>query len=93
MPSVPMEMPSLTPIVLKRNPTMPAATTPSLTFSARCNKCMLQGLPSYHTLAMPTCGFAMSGSVMPVAYSMACDAPCALGCVMWELYLLSTLVI
>ena len=32
MPSVPMEMPSLTPMVLKRMPTRPAAGTPSFTF-------------------------------------------------------------
>ena len=67
MPSVPMEMPSLTPMVLKRMPTRPAAATPSLTSSARSRRCMLQGLPSYHTLAMPTCGLSMSSSVRPVA--------------------------
>ena len=57
MPSVPIEMPSLTPMVLKRNPTSPAAARPSLTFSASRRRCMLQGLPSYQTLAMPTWGF------------------------------------
>ena len=67
MPSVPIEMPSLTPIVLNRMPTMPAATTPSLTRSASRPRCMLQGLPSYHMLAMPTCGFCMSASLRPVA--------------------------
>ena len=67
MPSVPMEMPSLTPIVLKRMPTSPAAVTPSFTFSASLSRCMLQGLPSNHTLAMPTCGFCMSSSASPVA--------------------------
>ena len=35
MPSVPIEMPSETPIVLKRMPTRPAAITPSFTFAAR----------------------------------------------------------
>ena len=34
MPSVPIEMPSETPIVLKRIPTRPAATTPSFTRAA-----------------------------------------------------------
>ena len=29
-------------------------------------RCMLQGLPSYQTLAMPTCAFCMSASVRPV---------------------------
>ena len=51
---------------------------------------MLQGLPSYQTLQMPTCGFAISDSVIPTAYSMACDAPCALGWVICELYLFNT---
>ena len=35
MPRVPMEMPSLTPIVLNRMPTMPAPVTPSLTAAER----------------------------------------------------------
>ena len=34
MPSVPIEMPSLTPMVLNRMPTRPAAATPSLTWAA-----------------------------------------------------------
>ena len=67
MPSVPMEMPSETPMVLKRMPTKPAAVTPSLTFAARSRRCMLQGFPSNQTLAMPTCGLSRSASVMPVA--------------------------
>ena len=58
MPSVPIEMPSLTPMVLNRMPTRPAAPTPFLSPSAaRSFRCMLQVLPSYQTLAMPTCGF------------------------------------
>ena len=67
MPSVPIEMPSLTPMVLNRIPTIPAATTPSFTLSASASRCMLQGLPSYQTLAIPTCGLFMSSAVMPVA--------------------------
>ena len=66
MPSVPIEMPSLTPIVLNRMPTRPAATTPCLTCAARSFRCMLHVLPSYQTLAMPTCGLSMSASVSPV---------------------------
>src|SRR3990167_7254050 len=46
MPSVPMEMPSDTPMVLKRMPTSPAAVTPSFTCAARSFRCMLQVLPS-----------------------------------------------
>ena len=75
MPSVPMEMASLTPTVLKRIPTRSWASTPSLTFAARSSRCILQVLPSNQTLAIPTWGLAMSFSVMPVPYNMACDAP------------------
>jgi hypothetical protein len=56
MPLVPMEMPSLTPMVLNRRPTSPASSTPAFTSAARSFRCMLQGLPSHHTLLMPTCG-------------------------------------
>lgn len=33
------------------------------------------------------CGFFMSFSVKPVAYNIACDAPCDFGCVICRLYL------
>src|SRR5437773_11699955 len=52
---------------------------------------MLQGLPSYHTLEMPTWGLFISSSDIPVAYSIACDAPCDFGCVIFELYLLGSM--
>ncbi len=42
MPLVPIEMPSLTPIVLNRIPTMPAACTPFFTSLASSCRCMLQ---------------------------------------------------
>ena len=44
MPSVPMEMPSLTPTVLKRMPTMPAAATPSFTCSAEIGEVHVAGV-------------------------------------------------
>ena len=75
MPVVPMDIPSDTPMVLKRRPTHPESTTPRLTSSERSRRCMLHGLPSYHTEHMPTCALDMSDSVMPVAYSIACEAP------------------
>jgi hypothetical protein len=81
MPLVPIEMPSLTPMVLKRIPTRPAAVTPSFTFSASESRCILQGLPSNQTLEIPTSAFAMSAGCRPVAYSMACDAPWDFFCV------------
>src|SRR5262249_21948117 len=88
IPSVPIEMPSLTPIVLNRIPTIPHSCTPSLTFSASLLRCMLQVFPSYQTLAIPTWALFMSASVSPVPYNIACEAPCERGCVMRELYLL-----
>ena len=89
MPSVPMEMPSLTPMVLKRRPTRPASSTPFLTSAANRSRCMLQGLPSYQTLAMPTWALAMSASLSPTAYSMAWEAPWDLG---WVIRLLIRLI-
>src|SRR6266850_8360878 len=74
-------MPSLTPMVLKRSPTRPAACTPSLICAASRSRCMLQVLPSYHMLQMPTCGFCRSASVRPTPYSIAWDAPWLRGCV------------
>src|SRR5262245_54301536 len=87
-----MESPSLTPIVLKRRPTRPADCTPSLMCAASRSRCMLQVLPSYHMLQMPTCGFCKSASVRPMPYSIACDAPWLRGCVTREEYLLSIVI-
>src|SRR2546422_10968419 len=70
-----MEMPSETPMVLNRIPIAPVRVTPSLTRSPSWLRCMLQGLPSYQTDPMPTCGLLRSSIDRPVAMSMACDAP------------------
>src|SRR6478735_6552891 len=88
MPSVPIDNPSLTPMVLNRSPTSPAAWTPSLTDAASLSRCMLQVLPSYHIEQMPTCGFCRSASVSPMPYNIACDAPWLRGCVTRLEYLL-----
>jgi hypothetical protein len=61
-----MAIPSETPIVLKRSPTSPAAATPSRTDAASSFRCMLQVLPSYQTLAIPTWALFMSSSLRPV---------------------------
>jgi hypothetical protein len=42
---------------------------------------MLQGFPEYQTDEIPTCALFNPSSVIPVAYNMACDAPCDFGCV------------
>ena len=91
MPSVPIEIPSLTPMVLKRIPSRPAAFTPCFTFAERSSRCILQVLPSYHMLAMPTCALSISASVIPVPYNIACEAPWDFTCVIRELYLFSAI--
>jgi hypothetical protein len=63
MPSVPIEMPSETAMVLNSIGVPPASRTPSLTFSARARRCMLHGVTSVHVLAMPMSGFSRSESV------------------------------
>ena len=65
IPSVPIEIPSLTPMVLNRIPTMPAAVTPSLTTAASSPRCMLQVFPSYHMLAIPTWALSRSAGWRP----------------------------
>ena len=90
MPSVPIEMPSLTPMVLNRMPTRPAASHALLDLVGRGrSRCMLQGLPSYQTLAMPTWGLFMSSSVRPVAIEHRLRGALDSGWVMRELNLLS----
>src|SRR5215470_7311830 len=89
MPSVPIEMPSETPIVLKRMPTRPAASTPCFTSAERSSRCMLQGLPSNQQEAIPTCALSRSASERPVAKSIACEAPCERGFVIRSLVRLS----
>jgi len=67
MPSVPMDMPSLTPMVLNLMPSIPASSQPFFTYPPRSRRCMLQGLPSYHTDETPTWGLLMSSGSRPVA--------------------------
>ena len=52
---------------------------------------MLQVLPSYHMLQMPTCGFCRSACVRPMPYSIACDAPWLRGCVTRAEYLFNAI--
>jgi hypothetical protein len=39
--------------VLNRMPCSPASVTPAFTCAAKSSRCILQGLPSHHILAMP----------------------------------------
>ena len=74
IPGLPLVMPSLTPIVLKRSPTSPWAVTPRFTSSASPSRCMLQVLPSKPVEQIPTNGLRKSASDKPAPMSMACEA-------------------
>ena len=71
MPSWPIEMPSLTAIVVNSIGKAPASRTPSLDRLARRASGMLQGVTSFHDEHTPTCALPQSSSVMPMARSMA----------------------
>ena len=74
IPGVPIEIPSLTPIVLNTNPTKDWSFTPTLISCAKLLRCILHGLPSYPVEAIPIKGFSKSSLVIPIACNMACAA-------------------
>ena len=69
MPSVPMETPSLTEMVLISMGVPPAARTPSFTRWAMRRWLKLQGMVSIHSCATPTMGRARSSSEKPMDLS------------------------
>jgi len=71
MPSVPIEMPSETAIVLYSIGVPPAARMPAFTRSAKRRRWKLQGMTSIQVLATPTSGFDKSSSVNPTAFNIA----------------------
>ena len=71
MPSWPIEMPSLTAMVVNSIGKPPAARTPSFDRLASRSSGMLHGVTSFHDEHTPTCGLPQSSSVMPIARSMA----------------------
>ena len=71
MPSVPIDTPSDTAIVLNSIGVPPPARMPSLTNSASRRWLKLQGIVSIHVVATPTSGRARSSSVNPIALSIA----------------------
>ena len=71
MPSVPIEMPSDTAMVVNSSGKPPAARTPSLAALARRASGRLQGVTSFHEEAMPTWERPQSPSPIPTARSMA----------------------
>ena len=74
IPFVPIEIPSLTPIVLKIKPTRSDLLIPFLINFERSLRCILQGFPSKPVLAIPINGFLKSSSVNPIACNIACAA-------------------
>ena len=71
MPSVPIEMPSEMPMVLKTTALPPALSTPRMASSASLSICMLHGVTMFQVEAMPTCDFLKSARVKPSACNMA----------------------
>src|SRR5690606_41096984 len=84
-------MPSLTPMVWKVRPTRSFSHTAALLSCAGALRCMLQVLPSYPVLTIPTCAFFMSVSERPIPYSIACAAGNVGSLVSVLLYLLSSM--
>jgi hypothetical protein len=71
MPSWPIEMPSLTAIVMNSIGKPSAARTPSFARFASRSSGMLHGVTSFQLDATPICGLSQSASVIPTARSIA----------------------
>ena len=71
MPSWPIEMPSLTAMVVNSIGNPPADRTPCLARLASRSSGRLHGVTSFHDEATATWGLSQSSSVMPTARSMA----------------------
>ena len=71
IPLVPIEIPSLTPMVLKISGVNASFCTESLISFDKSFKCMLHGFPSYPVLAIPMKGWSNSFLVRPIACSIA----------------------
>src|SRR5690606_23285706 len=70
-PSWPIEIPSLTAMVVNTRPTPLAAATPALACSESAGPVRLQGVTSLPAETTPTWGFAKSSPVRPTARSNA----------------------
>ena len=71
MPSVPIEMPSDTVMVLKMTLFAPAASTPAAAARARSSMCTLHGVTWLHVEQTPTTGREKSSRENPTACSIA----------------------
>ena len=71
MPSVPIETPSETAMVLNSIGVPPAARMPRFTCWASSRWFQLHGIVSIHVVATPMSGRARSSSVKPIPFSIA----------------------
>ena len=71
MPSVPIETPSETAIVLNSTGVPPASRIPRRTCRASSRWFQLHGIVSIHVVAMPTSGRASASSSRPIPFSIA----------------------
>ena len=71
IPSVPIETPSETEIVLNSIGVPPASRMPRFTCCASARWLRLHGIVSIHVVATPISGFARSSSEKPVPFSIA----------------------
>ena len=71
MPSVPIETPSETAIVLNSTGVPPASRMPRRTWRASSRWFQLHGIVSIHVVAMPTSGRASASSSSPIPFSIA----------------------
>ena len=76
MPSVPIEIPSDTVIVLNVTALHPALFTDSSTISAREFRCILHGVTLAPSEAIPTIDFLKSSSLNPAPRNIDLDAAC-----------------
>ena len=71
MPSVPIETPSDTAIVLNSTGVPPVSTIPRRTWRASSRWFQLHGIVSIHVVAMPTSGRASASSSKPMPFNIA----------------------
>ncbi len=73
-------------MVLNRIPTMPGVGHSFFDFTGQVQQVHVAAIAFVPDAADSNLGLSMSSEVMPVAYSIACDAPWLLGWVIWLLY-------
>ena len=93
MPSVPIEIPSETVIVLNVTALHPELLTESSTISAREFRCILHGVTLAPSEAIPTIDFSKSSSLNPAPRNIDLDAACCgPSCNIFEYFLFGILI-